>query len=349
MTERTDRPGDPSGCAATHRLYGVDLLSDYDFATRLAPPVGAADLTFTCVSERPGYGRWEQTESAFEVSSSPTDGESRFRVYRRPGYDVAHFAGIADFYIESGQIVCHVLDPGVAYMVEICLLGFVMSYWLERHGTTALHASAVDVDGRAVGFLAGNGGGKSSLAAAFVQEDHPLLTDDVLAIDVGPGRSVSEPYARPGYPQMRMWPDQAGRCLGGYRDLERVHPALEKRRVPVGPGGFGAFCSSARPLARLYLPDRRSEPDASEGIRIIPIGRQQALIELVRSSFLPNVARAVGWDVERLHRLSRLVKTVRMARLVYPSGAEYLPGVCEAILRDLDDSPVDSAPAIAET
>ena len=65
---------------------------------------------------------------------------------------------------------------------------------------------------------------------------------------------------------MRMWPDEAQHFLGHYRDLEIVHPQLDKRRVVVGSEGFGTFCAEARPLACIYIPERRDPAEWGEGV-----------------------------------------------------------------------------------
>ena len=62
--------------------------------------------------------------------------------------------------------------------------------------------------------MAGNQSGKSGLAAALMAAGHPMLSDDVLPIQDVDG----ELRARSGYPQMRMWPDEAAH-FGALADL----------------------------------------------------------------------------------------------------------------------------------
>jgi hypothetical protein len=116
-----------------------------------------------------------------------------------------------------------------------------------------------------------------------------------------------------------------------------VEPGAEKRRVPIGPGGFGAFASEvspAAPLAGIYLLDRR-DPEGCRSPAIAPLSRREALIELVRHSFLPHLVEAVGLQPARLDLLSRLVRDVPMRRLLYPSGFARLPEVAAAVRQDI--------------
>jgi len=245
---------------------------------------------------------------------------------------VLRFTEAADLYIWPQEIVCHLLDPAYDHMVEIYLLGLALSLWLELQGIPALHASAVVVEDRAVGFLATNSGGKSSLAAALMQAGYPLLTDDILPIE----RRQDTFWGRPGYPQMRMWPDQAQHFLGYYEDLDIVHPAYTKRRVPVGDDGLGVFCHVPQPLACLYIPERR-DPDARETqeVEIKPILGAEALTALLGQSFALHIVEALGLQASRFRFFASLASQVPMRRLAYPEGSDQLPRVRRAILDDL--------------
>jgi hypothetical protein len=312
-------------------LYGLNLASDFPFANRLAEGIGEPDLIFRLVDSPPTTG-WEKDVPAF-ASSPEVDGveESLIYVYRQDGYDVLRFTDVADYYLGPEGIVCHLLDPAYDYLVEIRLLGGAFPLWLELAGIPTLHASAVVVEGRAAVFLATNSGGKSSMAASLMQAGHPLLTDDIL-----PLKKREETFVgRPGYPQMRMWPDQARHFVGRYEDLKIVHPAYSKRRVPVGDGGLGTFHGEPTPLACFYLPERRDPAGWGKGTEITPVSRTEALMALVGQSFVPHTVEALGLQPRRLGFFAPLVARTPVRRIVYPEGYEHLPEVRRSILNDL--------------
>ncbi len=311
---------------ATYRLFGHTLVSDFAFANRLAAGSGPPDLTFTCASQSPLPGG--RGHPVYATAARAAGGESLFSFHRLGDCDLLHFAHVADFCLWPERILCHPLEPAYEYLIELDLLGGVLSTWLERRGIPALHASAVEVHGQAVAFLSGNGGGKSALAAAFMQAGHPLLTDDVLPI----ARRAERFVGHAGYPTMRMWPDEAQHFVGRYEDLDLVHPALTKRRVHVGPGGFGDFCTESLPLAVIYLPERR---EGATGVEIEPVSPAEAVIELVRHSFVAYLVEALGWQPRRLDLFAQLVRHVPLRRLVYPGGLGRLPSVVETILQDM--------------
>jgi len=234
------------------------------------PDAGPPDLTFEVVRSRP------------PPASAPGESGSVFLV------DLVLPGGIC-FQLFSDRIVAYTSGDPLDGMVEIHFLGSALAAWLEHRGVLALHASAVVIGGRAVAFLASNKGGKTALAAACMQAGHPLLTDDLLAVEpCADGSAVGYP----GYPQMRMWADNAawfvGRepgfdahggaqviadvddvvdGLGEVRSVGRagaatrvrlrtVHPTYPKFRVAVGNGGFGSFCDRPVALGSLWIPRR---------------------------------------------------------------------------------------------
>ena len=312
-------------------LYGARLRSDHAFVNNVTVADDSTaspcfELSFAYVDDAPLPDGWDRGHATYRSPLLIDDEQSFLYVIPVGTCTVFRFTDVVDFYIWPDRILCRLLDPAYAFMVELHLLGFVMAYWLERRGILALHASGVAFDRHAIGFLSTNTGGKSALAASFVQAGHALLTDDILAIE-SVGRAV---FARPSYPQMRMWPELARHFLGSDDDLENVHPMLDKRRVPIRPGGFGTFCDSAQPLACLYVPERRAASD----IRIRELAFGEAFFTLNRYSFLVGVLPVGGTEQDRLAALGHVASAVPVRSVAYPSGLERLPDVVEAISED---------------
>ncbi|UCH92591.1 MAG: hypothetical protein JSV88_20155 [Candidatus Aminicenantes bacterium] len=314
-----------------YRIFGITLNSDFPFANRLAKGTDPPNLSFSCIKQPPIPLGWTQAAPSYASSFRTVDGESVVYLHRLDTCDVLRFTRAADFYLWPDRILCHLLDPAYDYLVEIFLLGTVLSFWLERQGTPVLHASAISIDGRAAVFLSRKKGGKSALAAILMQAGYPLLTDDILPVE----QHEKTFLGRPGYANMRMWPGEAQYFLDHFHDLEIIHPAFSKRRVPVGPPGFGTFCNRAQSLTCLYLPERRHPGEKGTQIEITPVSPAAAVIELVRHSFTGHILEALGWQRQRLDFFTQLVNQVPLRRLTYPSGFDHLPRVREAILEDI--------------
>lgn len=315
--------------SSVYSLYGLNLASDFPFTYPLPIKSGKPDVTFNCITEAPINPEWRRHPPIYAIPRRPNEDESSFYIYQYGNCEIIRYTDRAHFYLWPTHIVCELLDASYHFAIEIWLLGGVLTYWLERQGIPALHAAAVVIDDNAVAFLSTNKGGKSSLAASLMQLSYPLLSDDILPIEYRDSSFIG----RPGYPQMRMWPDQAQHFLGYFDELEKVQPAQSKRRIPVGAEGFGTFCLESQPLKCLYLPERHD--DESGKTTIIPLSVKEAVVELVRHSFMPYAVTAAGLEAQRFNFFAKLIQQVPMRRLSYPSGLEYLPKVRQVVLQDL--------------
>jgi hypothetical protein len=315
---------EPRFSAPCRRLFGLTVAGDFPLPASLSQSPDPVDLV-VFRSEQPLLSS-EDLESPPVYASAlrDKDGESVGRLYEMPEGAVFRFRE-GDFRVGEDFIEAYLpeLENGLA---TLRLLGPVFSYWLELRGLPTLHASAVSVDSRAIVFASRHGGGKSGLAAGLLEAGASLLADDMVVLEE---RELGW-EVRPSYPLMRMWPDAAKHFLGHYIDLPLVQRELEKRCVTVGEGGYGKFQEIASPLACIYLATRVEGRDAVE---IQPVSRSEAVIELIRHSFSPRLVEAVGLQPARLDRLARLVRSVPVRRLVYPSGFERLGEVASRILR----------------
>ncbi|MDD1778827.1 MAG: hypothetical protein LUQ65_11750 [Candidatus Helarchaeota archaeon] len=318
------------GTAYYYKIYGIILESNYPIKNLFKISSGPPEITFSCTNTLPFAQVWQKAEPISSIKSQTDDGENLIALYRMNGFDVVHIANSIDFYIWPEKIVAHLLNPQYKHMVEIHFLGWILSIWLELHKIPAIHASAVATKYGAIGFISSSKGGKSALAAVFVRKGYPLLTDDILPIEAGEGSTF---FGRPGYPQMRMWPDEAEYFFGKYDDLGLVHPKYLKRRVPIGPSGFGNFCSEKQQIKVLYVPERRSE---GADIRIESISPKNALIELVKNSFSARTVAALGLEAQRMKFFARIVLHIPIRRLIYPSGFQYLGEIHDALVKDIE-------------
>jgi hypothetical protein len=307
---------------ALARIYGIVLETDFPLSFPLPPATGEPQLR---VTKEPASGAGAMSGEPLYASAETHAGRPLVSVYPTGADYLLRFPLAGDFRLATDEIRYRPLPGGDPQLGEIYLLGTVLAFWLELHGRLALHASAVAVGEGVAVFLGTNQGGKSSLAATLLQHGAALVTDDLLAVE----RQGDTWIGHATYPQMRLWPDQARHFYGDTAALTRVTDEVEKLRVPVG-GGFGAFQGSSLPLRTIYLPRRETAGE----IRITPAGSQEALVELLRCSFLARMLEACGKQPGRLPLIASLVRSVPVRQLVYPSGVQHLPEVAEAILAD---------------
>ena len=303
-------------------VYGLVLTTPHRFANHVVRTSAPADLWVRPVEAAPIAPGWQDLAPAYRSDLMIDDDQHFLDVIVAPNATVFHFSEVVDFFVLEDGIACHVHDAAYDFMVELHLLGYVLSYWLERAGHLALHASGVVVDDHVIGFLGERGAGKTSLAATMIARGYSLATDDLLGLTPTPGGYL----ASPGYPQMRMWPEQA-RHFFGHDRFERVKRANPKLRVPVGRGSFGAFDGAVRPLAALYAPQRHDGDEVT--FQNLPAG--PAMFHLARTSYLVGIVEGAGLAVRRFAILGDLVARVPVRVVRYPNGLDRLPEIAERI------------------
>jgi len=315
-----------------YQLFGLNLASNFTFTNRLIPGQNHPDLLFY-LTDSPFDDVLQKQSLMYTSPYKNADGRPILFLYGKGGDYLIRFTNIADFYFRPDRIACHLVNPAYHYLIEIGLLGTVMALFLEAKGQLPLHGSSISIgNSGAAAFLADKRGGKSSLAASFLQEGYELISDDILVV----AASEHELQVHPSYPQMRLEPAEVEYFFGTSKDFERVHPDYDKQRVPVGTSeGIGQFCTTAQPLKRIYLLERKEPANTNAPIAITPISRTEAMIELMRHSFEPEIAEAMGFQGRRLQSLAALTTKVPVRRLTYPTGFSSLPDVRRAIERDV--------------
>src|SRR5580704_10701688 len=83
---------------------------------------------------------------------------------------------------DGRSLACRPFQCADSESFHVYLLGQALSFALVKGGFEPLHATAVVFEGQAVAFLGDCGFGKSTLAAAFLQAGHRLLTDDLMLL-----------------------------------------------------------------------------------------------------------------------------------------------------------------------
>ncbi|MGH6644942.1 MAG: HPr kinase/phosphorylase, partial [Bradyrhizobium sp.] len=78
--------------------------------------------------------------------------------------------------------ICRKLADVEQRAFEANLLNFIVSASLTLQGEETLHATVLEMDGRAVALLGRSGAGKSTLAAYLISRGADLITDDMLRV-----------------------------------------------------------------------------------------------------------------------------------------------------------------------
>ncbi|HZQ07905.1 MAG TPA: hypothetical protein VFD70_15075 [Anaerolineae bacterium] len=233
------------------------------------------------------------------------------------------YPNVGTFLAQSGSRLT--IDPAPDVdgdELRLTILGPALAMLLHQRGLLVLHASAVESQGRAIAFLGGSGWGKSTLAAALYTHGLELLADDLVPIAFG---RDGVPRTFPGFPQLKLYPDAARAAQVNPDTLPRLLPHSDKRAHRL----HTHFANPAIPIGCLYILDEGDE------LAIAPLTPAEALIELVRHSFLARLLQDTHTAVPHLEQCTRLIARVpiRRVRRVYELDA--LDALVERIQADL--------------
>lgn len=241
------------------------------------------------------------------------------------------FAG--GFFIDQATIRVQFQTRTDLVIVCATLLSYALMLWLEQCQTRCVHASGIVHQGKAAVFMADSTMGKSTLAATLLQSGAELLSDDIVPIMETPLGFL----ACPGYPSIRLSDEQTLRFLGGQANLAHWFPTLGKALIPIGVGGWGAYCNTSQKLQRLYVLERN--PDSRSGeILFEPFSKTDAIATMIRFSFGKRILLTLGMAAERMAFFARLIEQISVVRLIYPSGYEHLAEVVRRVFQDMDET-----------
>lgn len=230
-----------------------------------------------------------------------------------------HYPGVVSLLITSGMNVDVDVHEGAdPRILRLILLGPLLGSLLHQRGFLVLHASAVEVDSRAVAFIGEKGAGKSTTAAAFNAQGYALLADDVVAI--APGSHL----VYPGFGQLKLWRETAQSLTPSGATLPRLHPDLDKVGVKV----VDRFAQKPRPLGRVYsLADGKN-------IEIQSLPPQQAFMELVKHSYTLKLLEATGSAQRHFRQAVDVAALAPVRRLVRPRSLQELSKLVAAVVAD---------------
>jgi hypothetical protein len=245
------------------------------------------------------------------------------------------FPSLADFVVsnDGSHISAWPATGNDEETLRHLLLDQVMPRLLSHQGHLVLHASAINVNGRAIAFVGETGRGKSTLAASFHLSGYPLLTDDGLLIKEE-GNNIK---ALPCYPGLRLWRESFAalfnesppqKAMASYSSKNRVRLHQNNKNEPVE-------------LAALFVLEKSAVEADTAAIRVSPLSARDACMELVRNSFQLDVSN-YKQVTSLFAAASSVAEHLPVFSLTYPRDFSILPALHEAVLEQQNNPVIAS-------
>ncbi len=234
--------------------------------------------------------------------------------------------GVAVYLVTGGRRVTIAREAAATDDdVRAFLLASVFGALLHQRHDLVLHGSAIDWKGEAVVFLGPSGVGKSTLAAAFRQRGHAVLTDDLCVVrPLGEGRMT----AFPGFPQTKLWLDSLKKLDISPEGLNRIRLKLEKRAVPLGE----SFASAPLPVKKLYILRQHHRNE----LKLLPVEGPHKFIGVKNQTYRFGFLAAIELKTGHFQHALRLAQQVPISYVIRPIGTFRLAELVDLIRADLD-------------
>jgi hypothetical protein len=281
-------------------LYGFEVKSELPLTRLNVAPGVRGELKIEAAAE-------PLVAPATEPTSTLVDEEGRcwYASYELEGGDVLlDLQPAVGFSLEpeDGRIVVDSRSDD-AGLVEHRIVSSAICMLLGLRGDLVLHASAVEVNGRAVLFCGPTLRGKSTLARALGEAGRPVLGEDGIAIELGEDGPVAFAGAR----GVRV--RRGGGNARNRTDLVADPGSDEPASCPVG--------------AVVLLGERGSE------LEVEPLEPAQALALLTPNLIHSGGRASIG---AAFARLATLLGSVTALRVSLPNDLEALPTTAQKLL-----------------
>jgi lipocalin len=209
--------------------------------------------------------------------------------------------------------------------LESYFVGPILGCVLRMMGTICLHASVININGKAIILSGDKRSGKSTTAAAFVKMGYSVLADDVAVIT----EREDGFYVEPGYSKVRLRPASVAFI---YPNNMESLPMVYTRRDSRYMGIENNFCDTALPLGAIYLMDKND--DGPKNCIVEKLSMQSKLINLCKNTF---GAYVVTKDMRKqeFDLLGKIAHKEKVSKLFIINGLENLYKQCQAIIDDL--------------
>ena len=238
-----------------------------------------------------------------------------------------YYPEIGKFHVRSGcEVVIDPLPGVIDCSLRLILLGSALGILLLQRGLMVFHSSVIKFPSGAAAFLAPKGYGKSTLAAALNIHGYDLVADDIMALDVA-GETL---LARPGFPQIKLWPDAANAIVESPDPLPKLHPDYEKLTLR-SPEKFSRHC--VRLLSVFVF-------DIHEQIEIVPLDVKHTWLQVIPhwygAQFDGKLLQAFGLK-NHFAQCATLVQRVPVYVIRLPRSLKDLREVALAIERHMEN------------
>ena len=229
--------------------------------------------------------------------------------------------GVARFLMQGGRDIAFEAEDGTAIEdISIFLIGAAFGILLHQREQVVLHASGVQVGGKAVLFCGPSGAGKSTLAAALGQRALPLVSDDVCAIG---SDDAGAPVAHVDSRRLKLWTQSIEHLGLGERQRAPIRAKIQKYYVEP----HDLIAKPVRIAAVYVLREARAPHRAGiERVNVV-----DAVLLIRRNAYRPRMVAAMEQKSHYFNLAAKIAASAGVFLLTRPLEFSRMPDVIESL------------------
>jgi hypothetical protein len=289
-----------------YKAYGLNIASTLLFPEMIEYRAGIPDLYIR-------FGKVPKTLNTSKLCTNECQIAAKQILFR--------FENLANYLVSNGtEILIEPHPLANEADIRFYALGLCMSLILHQREFLVLHASAIQVPGGCIAFMAPSGYGKSTLAAAFYQRGFPVLTDDICAVRLRPKKS---PEVESAIPQLKLSEASAKKLNICY---EHLPPLPNKEKYAFGTQEN--FIKKAQPLLHIYQLGRGNREDIS----LQPLSGISKFCALKNHTSHQWILGAMNLQAQHFSLCTTLQKQVPLSQLIRPTSGFQLEELVDFLL-----------------
>jgi hypothetical protein len=194
---------------------------------------------------------------------------------------------------------------------------------LLQRGLLPLHGSALRLGDGAVILAGSTGNGKSTLAAALMEQGFTLIADELCALSI---QKNSGPVLLPGFPQILLWADTLKIFNKDISHLTSVRPGIEKYIIPVESHNM----QSHLPLERIYI----LVPNNSFEFNIIDFHGMKKIHALIDCTYRVHNVAGLGLRGPHFQQCADVAKRIIVKKLERPATPFDIENLVKRFMED---------------
>lgn len=301
-----------AGTMHTYTAFGLSFASEILLPELVRAAVAEPDVTIR-------LGKVPDTfENIIIKKPNRSIGKDKFRL---------DTPGIAKFFVEKGNsILLEPYEGALAEEIKLYVLGSCMGAILFQRGILPLHGSCLNIEGQGVLLTGVSGAGKSTIAAALLQQGYGMLTDDVAAVT---WLESGEPAVQPGYPSQKLWEDALVRMnhKAEIKSLNRIVNDMSKYSVVNN----NSFYNQPVKLRRIY----EVIPATTDALRFEEVTGTDKLGVVVNNTYRRFWVRGFDCREWRFHHCANIANRVSVCRISRPQGVHLEQKIAEKIIEQM--------------